>query len=268
MKKEFYTAKDIILGTRNEYQVIEGYLNTLRDMVYSDDRQVKDFYFTFRKTLEANPRVICNFIQNEKTLRGLIWYLKKKLGMHYYAVEQGFVSKNINEKYNLGNAYYNATIKENAEKDFDLLVQKILESDFAKYMNINQLSNPDDKDTFMSIYSSGIEVCYNNSNGYQNKENERLAHINYLAKHDCIIAHDYDRELDNEMLYHLLNFPVPKSELSDYHISLIENAPIVTKPIEICTLDLDENIDKNKFKLQIHEHSDRVIFTKTKIRKR
>lgn len=44
-KKEFYSVKDIILGTRKKYIENEKYLKLLRELTVSYDKRVKDFYF-------------------------------------------------------------------------------------------------------------------------------------------------------------------------------------------------------------------------------
>lgn len=64
----------------------------------------------------------------------------------------------------------------------------------------------------------------------------------------------------------MLNFQVPKDSLSDYHRQIIDSSPSAYKPIEICTLD--EDIDKNRFKLLIDESEDKITLIKIKMRKR
>jgi len=262
MDKEFYTAKEIIMGTRSEYQKIQRYVRMLEKMVYSDDKQVKNFFFNiFKFAGYGNPEIVCYFIQNEKTLRGYIWKLKSKLGTYVYGVNHNEIKKDSNGKYVIGNAFYDAYIKDGMEENFDLLAQKIFNSDFVTKMNFSGVSKmgiPEDIYMLLELHRISVHLC-------SNFDKSKLTWLDYIASSDFLYATRRDKDFDDETIYRMLNFLVPSDSLSDYHRQLIDNNPSAYKPIEICTLD--EDIDRRNFNLLIDETEEKIILTKTKIRK-
>lgn len=260
MEKDFYTAKEIIMGTRSEYQKNELLLKKLKDMVYSDDKEVKDLYFkVFKYLSNKDPKMLCTFEQNEKTLRGLLWKLEMKLGTRIYGRERQEIKKDINGKYKIGNYHYDAYIKEGMEEEFELLTQKILSSDFITKMDFGGISKGGTPEYFLMILEPNIIYI----DTYQGNTQARL---DYIPREDLFCAGREDDELDDEIFYHLLDSKVPATSLSDYHRQIIDNNPSTYKPVEIRTED--EEFGRSRFNLLINENDDKITLTKTKIRKR
>lgn len=262
MDKEFYTAKEIIMGTRSEYQKNEILLKKLKDMVYSNDKEVKDFYFeVFKYLSHKEPEILCTFEQNEKTLRGFIWKLEIKLGTYIYGRETNEIKKDINGKYKIGNYHYDAFIKEGMEEKFDLLIKEILSSDFITKMGFDCKSKwGTPEDIYMMLDPLRIDIHLDTHQG------NMWTWLDYTPREDLFYAVREGKEFDDEMIYHLLDFKVPATSLSDYHRQIIESSPSTDKPVKIYAGD--EDFDRNRFNLLINEDNDKITLTKTKIRKK
>lgn len=263
VKKDYYTAKEIIMGTRSEYQRIQSNINMLESMICSDDKQVKDFYITlFKESHFNNPTLYCTFVQNEKTLRGHIWSLEKKLGTFIYGRNNIKIKKDDSGKYLVGNDKYKAYIKTGMDYEFDLLVHQILNDEFVKKIDSDELGIlgiPNVFNMYIALSSIGIYTdTYSNNNN--------LIYFDYLVDKDAIHAVSRDKYFDDEMINNVLGFKVPKESLSEFHRQIIDNNLSTSKPIEISSAT--EYVDNKNFWLDIKETDDKIVLLKTNRKKR
>lgn len=258
MGKEFYTAKEIIVGTRSEYLRNERELLMLKELVCSDDKEVDDFYFEVVKLFGKSPEIICKFIQNPKTMRGFVRYISEKMGRKASGYENGYLRK-AGYNYRIDNSFYDASIKEGKEKEFVILIRKILNSTFVNNIDCYDLRNGNEKDKDISMIVTGTCVMVSNV------DSDFFDRIIYYSRNDSILATS-TRNFDAEMLERLINFEVPAYCLSEYHRQIIDNNPSTYKPLEICSSV--SRCDGKRFRMLIEESEDKITFTKTRIRKR
>lgn len=255
MSKEYYTAREIIMGTRSEYQKIENDLLKLKSLVYSDDIHVSDFYFEIMKLFNGQlPEVVCKFIQNPKTLRVIELYAKEKKGLKVEEVEKGLLTLK-NGRYEISNPFYNVSIINGKEREFTLLINKMINSTFANNITLYDLNNVREPDTYMTITTSGCVVSRYDQNDYHR--------IIYSSKNDYIIV-DSSKKLKDEMLFGLFNFEIPADCLSKYHKDIIDNSLSASKPIELCSVK--GNVGNKKARLLVEEREDKISLSK--VRKR
>lgn len=257
MSKEYYTAGEIIMGTRREYLKIEDDLLRLRSMVCCDDIQVDDIYFEVLKSFNNKPpEIVCKFIQNPKTLRALDLYLKEKKGQKISEIEKGLLVMK-NGRYEISNPFYIASIINGNEDEFSLIIKNILSSAFTNNITLYDLHNVKEPGTHMTMTTTGSIVSHYNSDDYYR--------IIYSSRNDYIIA-DSNKNIDDEILYKLFNFKVSADSLPTYHKEIINNNSLDLKAIEL--YPMKKNTVNKKFGLLIDECDDRITLTKTKIRRR
>lgn len=255
MSKEYYTAGEIIMGTRSEYLKIENDLLKLKNLVYSDDIHVDDFYFEIMKLSNRGlPEVVCKFIQNPKNLRLIELFSKEGKDLKIEELEKGLLTLR-NGRYEINNPLYNVSIIKGKESEFTLLIKKIINSCFANNITLYGLYNKREPDTYMTLTTSGSVVSHYTQNGYHR--------IIYSSKNDYIIV-DSTKKLDNEMMFQLFNFEISADCLPKYHKDIIDNSPSASKPIELCSVK--GNIGNKKTRLLVKESEDKISLSK--VRKR
>ena len=153
MEKEFYTAKEIIMGTRSEYQKNEKPFRMLSEMIYSKDKSVKDFdFYIFMNEYYINEPAIleCRLKNDPKSFMGIIRKLLSKMSLEYAlnsAEPIRKIYKDDNGRYQLKNIYRKRDIfiKPGMEKQFDILLNNtIMNSEFVTKINFGSYTEKSD----------------------------------------------------------------------------------------------------------------------------
>lgn len=252
-KKNYYSVKDIILGSRSIYQENERYLKLLRLLTDSYDKNVKDFYFKL-STYKDNPTVVCHFVQSLKTLKGLIIYLQMKTNTYYNGREMGRCIKTPGGEYVIANDEYEAFIKFEDMKSFAYITEKILESDFANKMEFGH--KRDQHKTALSILPSGIYI--------KSIDLGRMMKCNYVARTDSIdITAPRSCEVGLDQIATFLDYRFPAELLSDYHKQVIDENPATEKILEI----ISDSRDTSSAHIRINEKEHEFVLKKVKYKK-
>jgi len=244
--KEFYSVKDLIIGSREEYLKNERYLKLLIDLTYSYDKNVKEFYFYLQQCDDRKPELVCKFIQNLKTLRGVIKYLQLKTHNYKIDLNSGRCLKNNNGEYFIIDSEYKAFIKNNDK--FTQIAEKILNSDFANKMKF--VTNCRVGEVSTMITPSSIYI--------QEQNLDHKIDFDYHSRIDSIIMSCNNHVINDDLIMHMLESKIPAYILSDYHKQIIDENLSTQKPIEV----ISETNEKNRVKLLIDEQDDKIILKK------
>lgn len=206
-----YTIKDIILGTREAYQITQKELNLLNGLLIVNEETTNSAYFTlqkFQSKVDLKYNVINN-LKGLKRLRNYLQSLNEKADRKQYEIivaENGdYLVKN-----HLG---VTARIPYNLRELFILSSKCITSSAFATKIKFSDIILGEQEDLLIS--PSGIR--FNTTKpGFQTS-------IVYNGKTDTLtINYPEAFTLDDNLLDEILNTPIQGSELSECHKETIE----------------------------------------------
>ena len=246
--KKFYSAKDIIIGSRQEYLENEKYLKPLRDLCDSYDKNINDFYFYINKTKDKKTEILCNSIENLKTFRGIILYLMKN---YYNEVDIKCINKN--GRYTI-DSNYSVFIKDGCMEQFSTIASKILDSDFAN--NIENINAYKKNEYSIYITPSKINIA-TYDDGY-------IVYFNYNPRKDCININSNKKIFfDESTIDYFLDLQIPSSVLSDYQKRIINNNLNSLESVKI----VSDNEITNNLNLNILETEGNITLNKSKTKK-
>lgn len=221
-EKEFYTVREIILGTRKLYIENQKIMSSLKNLTESYDKQVRDYYFEVATSKSTIPHVRCKFIQNMNTIRGRIIELKKKMNLYGLNDNFGDVVRNDAHLYEIKSRLYQASVSSGEEEKFANLVDQSLNSDFISKLNFSYI-----RDRKFDIMITPIKIVV------QSKDTHNSIVLFYEAKTDHIEVFNPGGLLNASIINYILNYKVSVKFLSHYHREFIEQSAILQKDIHL-----------------------------------
>ena len=268
--KDSYTYRQILIGLRNEFLEYQKKLDMLSDYVFMFEDQTwlsyekrDEYHFDLYKktyTKDAMPELALNRVILRKRLLEKLrlnssptrsFMVKDNNGIYYPLRKHWF------EKYQ-----FNMVVKPLFEKEFQECVEEILNSDFAKYMQLNEhiysaTSNIIDQknNSFLkpNLTSYGFDLLTNKSE------------FKYLGRYDMLefSMSGYPKErwepLTQEHLDYISDIQFPKDAFSEYHQSIIERSIDDERPIILS----DQYQPTIHTKLEIKDDSKKLILVKS-----
>lgn len=227
-KREFYSVKDIILGSREQYMDTDMYLSILRSLCHVYDHRVKDFYFRLSKTRkDEKPKLVCHFIREMETLRGKIVSIQKRFKGYDSSRYIACCVKGQDDKYVVANKQFNVHIDD--DMVFAEEADQLLKSDFINKMQFGVVYCQRNSEEFMNdlmLFPNKIELTMIDSND--------SLKCRYYPWSDTINVSINDVSYAPEFAVRkALDFRIPASCLGEYHKEIIESSPIVHRSVEI-----------------------------------
>lgn len=252
--KDYYTLKEVLLGLRNEQLRIAKILSELDEKmtVYGNERY-KDSGFTF-----SDNGNLLYFLREKNAL------LKNAL----YALTFRFKDIIDGDCYlesirHLGDGDYKvggiggikSSVKVDAQKEFNRLIEELLEDDFRKNAVIN--------------ITDGKGINYNNNLiinpcniKYTNSTYKHVDTISYHARNDYLrIKNEYggiSSRAKRNLLKELLEMKFPKEEFSKYIQNVIDCSETTRKDILIPDINFNANCDE----FYLDEYDNSFVLTK------
>lgn len=227
-KIDIYNVKNLILGLRKEYLKTQDYLKLLRALSDSNDKEVKDFYFT----VDEENNLICEVIQNPNTLKGIIRSLRSENSLF---PKQTYCECLIGDncEYIIESDRYNIFIKEGKEYEFYEVATKILDSEFVKHSNFNLIT--DNRFCYLTISPSGIYV------------DSKDITIEYTPKDDILnIDCKVDYSMYKSLISYVMSSKINPYDLPNYYRNITANNDLLQKRTKIVSLE-DSSLDVYDF---------------------
>lgn len=224
MEKQNYTVKEIILGTRREYRKLYDYLYVLKALTVCNNKEVQDYYFKLSVDNGKKPELIWQFMQNPRTLRGLVYYLQKSIDSFKDMPEYKIILKHERNERLIINEQYDVSVDGELVEYFERIVDLIISSNFANSINFKFHSLPDMKGSLILSLNGISYNCILNNN---------YTSLDYYSEFDYIKLHHGNEDiLDVSLLREMLNAPIPGEVLSTYHRNLISESSAILKPVK------------------------------------
>ena len=263
MKKDYYTFKELIMGSRSEYLKNQEYLKLLKQISIAYDKGIKDYYFLIEKNTDNIPESKCKFIKELRTLEELIEYIQNKYRKYREDETITTCLKNNNGDYIIkSNEGQAIRINNHNKEKFNEIVNKIFTSDFINKLNF--MNYYERKNFYYNLIRISENEIYLEKN--DNEESNPKFYFNalYNAKKDAIFMQCYKYyEVNEDLIDYILKFRIPADILSEYHKKIIDNNNDTNKNIKIEI----EDYGLKRAKLIIEDNKDLITLRKVKMSK-
>ena len=242
----YYTFKDIVMGSRNEYLKVQEKLKELKNYSEWDNSKVDDIYYNleYGNTRGYNTTDIsCNIIEKLNYLEKLL--VRNKKYEYLKQPERGIITRNNSGDFYILNDKNKIDITNNEE--FANIYYYLLNSDFIKKIDFGSIKG---KDSLTNIFVNNIVL--------QEKIFNYFVKMNYIAKDDIIEVSSSKISIDENLINLLINTTIPSNNLSDYHKKIIDRSYSTIKPINVDILNSEDNV----VRLKIDEKDDNITLRK------
>ncbi len=229
---EQYTAKDLLLTTKDELLRIERKLIRLSELTdIGKDRNIDSVrYGVLPVNTSKKSQVACVINWNNRTIKGIINNLLERTGLYIYGREIGYVLKDKDGICYIDNAEYSPVIRNENQDEFGHLFDELLSDEFIKGFLITNsfYSVQGQKQNSISFLPSFIDI--DNVSGVEEKPAFRY----YVADDMALLYSSMcDEIVSDKMLRDLLDTPFNADLFNEYQRKVIESSPMLGKEIVI-----------------------------------
>ena len=231
-----YTFKYIIFGLRKEYLEIEKQLLELKKYV---DVSSKVDGFNFY--IAGDPCKLFLYLHKEKNI---LEQFELMLGTYLHGKTNYKVTSGIEKKY-----YYKRReiCSISNQDELNKQIKQIVQTDFFKNIVANNyLSIPCIENRFNTLHISTGYI------GLINGDNGEYPHLDYYPRKDKLVMKNEEKIITPDDIYKLLNLSLDGIYLNDYHRKILDN-------YEEKEIDIEDNFNSNKAKLEIIEEPKKLI---------
>lgn len=243
-----YTAKDIILSTKDKLAELEKKLKKLKEMTcIAEDKNIKDVRYNIINIDNGDKTELdCLVSWNDKRLKGIIKNLQLKLNLFAWGSEAGKVVRDNNGNSYILNNEYHLYIPSEYQEEFRSVADEILSDEFVNEFLKGNWFYPPPNSGYQStlIYPNKIIISNFSKELYLNF---------YTDKNAAQLKSSKGYELSEEMLYELLNMKLSESCFSDYRRKVIESSKSRNKGIIIS--EFNNNSGKVDFNVEEDENN-------------
>lgn len=259
--KYYYTYKEILFGLRHEYLKVQQELEKLKPYTHVNEfleKKLLDFYFELSQcSFEKNPEVYCHFIPKQS-------YLKKKMNKIRAHLTGNFpiwcskVLSDNNNRYYMEQQHFPIQVCDYEYcEEFDEILQKILNSDFAHSIYSKCDTNFLGKSYHLEIKPSNINLF-----GTINVM-DLDSSCDYILCYDNIYISHHSKNLSQDFINETLNVQFSKQMIPSYHQNIIDDSNVSAKKIRIA----DDVSNLTMVDFSIEEDEKEIVLRKSDKRK-
>ena len=213
--KDYYLLKDVILGLRSEYLILEKKLAELKKAITYDKQNIKDINFVLRGKGKGKDtyELYCKLKFRIHDIKSLLYSC---------VMNMNFKNNNIN----MNDIYNNENLTIEDVNYFKYSINNILSSDIIKNMPI---SEDIEKNNFKGLFVATPSVL----GMYNYNDETRIPNIIYFSHGDTIRIYDLNDRVFSDSISDALSLQIPKGIFSDYQRNIIENNDDVNKQLII-----------------------------------
>jgi len=249
-----YTYKQILIGLRNEFLEVQKKLDQLSDYINIYAKNSNEYYFNLYKS--SYDETLSELVLERNIKRRFL----ERLGIiHAIPTRALMVKDNNGVYYPLINSWYkrddfNIAVRRDSVKEFQEMVEEILNSDFAKYMTINGNITAIDSQSRprIAVRSFQLDLVTDKSL------------IEYFGRNNTMrfasVKHPTEKwePLTQEHLDYVSSIEFPKNAFSKYHQKIIEKSIDDDRPILLSEYYKPElNVT-----LEIQDEAKRLVLTR------
>lgn len=231
-----YTAKDIILSTKDKLGEISKRLERLEELTdISRDKRIQSVDYDILTDKDRKPEILCSVIDKNRGLKGIIKDLKIYQNLRIHGLESAIVSRDNNGNSYIMNDKYSLFIPERQQEEFGNISDEILSDEFVNnFLNSNWFyPKGNATNRCVEVYPNNVRI-----RGETNKE--KMAYFNYFTRNNtAMFQTEKGFELTDTLLQELLNFPLDEFNFTEYRTKVIESSPLKNKVIIIPKFDTE-----------------------------
>ena len=241
--RESYSYKDILFGLYKEYVILQEQLDSLNKYVLLEENNLGEVRFSITNQIDSDKvRMLCYLYDKKTNLENLL----KKLNI--------IVDTNFNASYveEVEGCYkilqYPEVIDKTKQQEFSQSVWYILNTDFAKNMQIIHSGVGYDNCPFLSVTSHGVSnFLYD------------VGYLDFNSRKDLELhAYSSKGRLGKEKMKFMLNMEFSKCRFPEYYQNLIEGNENFGKEVDLYG---DFGYSRNE-KFEIIPESKRLVLVK------
>lgn len=274
--RDYFYFREILLGMREEYKKNQQILEELTHLVeVRGDYRPSDFIFSLYQNDcfpdELSKSIIyCDFYRRKTNFQKLISLFQDVTGLSH--PDFGACVKDKNGKYHLDYTRDSVRIKDGKNDEFDIIAQKILNTEYAQKAATGEILLPDGKldighrciclnQNFSDTHHQDTEYYLPTDTMYL--YNVEICLDKYDKRSDCYYSNlQISNEFVNEkMIQSVLNQKIEKSKIPLYHQKIFENNSNTGK-----ILTFHDNSQIKACKVKIEENANEIAFQKIKYR--
>ena len=215
MKKETYTAKEILFGLRGEYLRLQKYLKEMKEYIDYDKEQYKVSIVpveTMRNGKEYDLVLYADEIKSNFRMK------LEKILHEPITVRDAIITDDGTGNYNLyGNSFFPDNVQIKNQKEFNRYAKFLYGYDYLQALS-------DENFALYPAYSSPTSLILTNDDMY----------VTYHAYDDTVsISKNFRTRLTDEMIYEILNWGYKATDFSDKAQKIIEESPSAQKEITL-----------------------------------
>lgn len=205
--KDKYTAKEILLGLRDECLKVQDKLNEVDNFLDYDRDKYKVEIYLLAANIESYLLKIC--LKKENIFNKIIAPLCPPFRLSR-------VSKQFDGVYGLSDYVASKVIINPSKRyQFDKFIREIINFNYLKVLNDSEVTNLKVSPTYLTL------------------DVKKAAFFNYWSTDDNIEFVDCNRKLTKESIYEMLNFKIDSDILTDEAKKIIDNNPNTYKEIDL-----------------------------------
>lgn len=240
---QYYTYKQILIGLRNEFLIFQKkldqlseYIITIEDLqnTFSQKKERDNYYFNlYQNPFNGElPELVLDRLPIKKRLLEYLGLLHSPTRVFMVKSNNGMYYPLKNN--NIGSKLFNIIIKPGYEKKFCECVDEILNSSFAKYI---QLINPLNSTINDSLGNTIFSLLSPKLSSYGLELRTTNAHLTYIGRNNmlkfCSVKKPKEKytPLTQELLNDITNIKFSRDDFSEYHQSIIDKTIADERPI-------------------------------------
>lgn len=259
--KDYYTFKEILFGLRHEYLKVQQELEKLKPYAHvneSLEKKILDFYFELSQCrFEKKPEVYCHFVPKQSYLKKKINRIKAFLTGDMPIWYSQVLCDNNNRYYMKQQPFPIHVCDYEYCEEFDEMLQKILNSDFA-----HSIYSKCDTKFLGKSYHLEIQPSNINLFGTINVMNMDSS-CDYILCYDNINISHHSKNLSQDFINEIFNVQFSKEMIPSYHQNIIDNSNVSDKKVRI----VDDISDLTMVDFSIEEDEKEIVLRKSDKRK-
>ena len=208
-----YKFKDILVGFRRGYLEIKKEIDDIEKNIKILDSELNKYKVLLNSD---NSNLVVYFFDKEKSIIAALINIENKLGIPVYNLENLNYDSSIDDFYHFKNDIKHFHVAILNLKEFNNKIQRILESEFTKMMQKDNITTNYKDNSYL------LEYDYNHLSQEITDGNSNLSNIIYYPNKD-LIKFSYLGNLDNNLLNKELNVLYDRTLFNDYQRSLIDD---------------------------------------------
>lgn len=253
-----YTAKDVILSTKDKLEEISRKLKRLEDLTCIDrDKRIHYVDYDILSYSNKKPEIRCTVIEKNIGLKGMVKNSRFYQNLRIHGLESGIILRNNNGNSYILNDKYKHFIPERAQEEFGHIVDEIINDELTLHLSdIESISYPTENNGVQDILIDPKKIMISKS-GYI---------FSYYPKDNTANFETFNGLTPRSlMIEELLNRPIDETYIPEYAKKMMDSSPerkkdIIVPQFDADRYDIDFNVEEDAKKLTLVKTDERRLY--------